>query len=161
MPTTIVTRAGKGSELTWTEGDDNFENLNAATLPTGGTAGQVLLKNSGTNYDAIWSSITGGGVDVQIFSTPGSHTWTKPSNTQAVQVVIVGGGGGGGSGGVGGAVSGAGGGGGGGGSSGGGAGGAGQFPGGGGGGGGGSYGGTSGAGGAGGDGIVLVISYYT
>jgi hypothetical protein len=30
--TTIVTRAGKGSALTWTEGDDNFTNLNTAKL---------------------------------------------------------------------------------------------------------------------------------
>lgn len=30
--TTIVTRAGKGSALTWTEGDSNFTNLNTAKL---------------------------------------------------------------------------------------------------------------------------------
>ena len=30
--TTIVTRAGKGSALTWTEGDNNFTNLNTAKL---------------------------------------------------------------------------------------------------------------------------------
>jgi len=30
-------------------------------LPTGGTTGQVLKKNSGSNYDAGWGSITGSG----------------------------------------------------------------------------------------------------
>lgn len=30
-------------------------------LPSGGTAGQVLTKNSGTNYDAGWATPTGGG----------------------------------------------------------------------------------------------------
>jgi hypothetical protein len=32
-----------------------------ASLPAGGTAGQVLTKNSGTDGDAIWSDPTGGG----------------------------------------------------------------------------------------------------
>jgi hypothetical protein len=30
----------------------------AATLPTGGTAGQVLTKNSGTDYDASFATLT-------------------------------------------------------------------------------------------------------
>jgi hypothetical protein len=32
----------------------------SAGLPGGGTAGQVLIKNSATNYDANWATITGG-----------------------------------------------------------------------------------------------------
>ena len=34
-------------------------------VPTGGTAGQVLTKNSGTNYDASWKNPSGGGVTVK------------------------------------------------------------------------------------------------
>lgn len=35
--------------------------LTAAQIPTGGTTGQVLAKNSGTNYDVEWVDQTGGG----------------------------------------------------------------------------------------------------
>lgn len=31
----------------------------SAKMPTGGTTGQVLVKNSGTDYDANWSTFTG------------------------------------------------------------------------------------------------------
>lgn len=30
-----------------------------AKLPTGGSSGQVLIKNSGTDYDASWTTFTG------------------------------------------------------------------------------------------------------
>lgn len=42
-----------------------------------------------------------GGVDVQVFATPGSYTWTKPSGATTVSVYVLGAGGGGGSGRVG------------------------------------------------------------
>lgn len=51
---TIVTRAGKGSELTYDEVDANFTNLNAQGLPAGGTTGQVLAKSSNADYAATW-----------------------------------------------------------------------------------------------------------
>ena len=42
-------------------------------LPVGGTTGQVLTKNSNTNYDVIWQTVSGGGgsgtVTSQIFNT--------------------------------------------------------------------------------------------
>ena len=34
---------------------------NGVGVPTGGTTGQVLAKNSGTNYDTIWAAASGGG----------------------------------------------------------------------------------------------------
>ncbi|MBO0884501.1 MAG: collagen-like protein, partial [Mycobacterium sp.] len=34
-------------------------------VPTGGTTGQILAKNSGTNYDTAWT-------------TPGAATWGSP-----------------------------------------------------------------------------------
>jgi hypothetical protein len=46
------------------------------------------------------SGIVGSGVDVQVFSTPGTYTWTKPTGAVSVTAYIVAGGGGGGSGGV-------------------------------------------------------------
>ncbi len=40
---TIVTRAGKGSALTWTEGDSNLTNLQNATVTLkAGTGGWML-----------------------------------------------------------------------------------------------------------------------
>lgn len=51
----ITTRAGKGSALTWAEGDANFTNLQTAAIPDGGVAGDVIVKNSSTNWDFSWS----------------------------------------------------------------------------------------------------------
>jgi hypothetical protein len=62
----IVTRAGKGSALTWTEGDSNFTNLQNATLTvTDGTNSKALDLNStltftaGTNVTLSVNSSTG------------------------------------------------------------------------------------------------------
>ena len=52
---TIVTRAGKGSALTWAEGDANSTNLQTAAVPDGGAAGDYLVKNSATNWDFGWT----------------------------------------------------------------------------------------------------------
>lgn len=41
-------------------------------------------------------SDTGGLIDVQVFSTPGDHTWTKPAGAKYVEIYLIGGGGGGG-----------------------------------------------------------------
>jgi cellobiose phosphorylase len=54
---TIVTRATKGSALTWAEGDANITNLQTASPPNAGTTGQVLRKTSNTNWDMSWSTI--------------------------------------------------------------------------------------------------------
>jgi hypothetical protein len=61
MSTTITTRqtAGtgatvKGSPLTNAELDANFLNLNLAVQPSGGTAGQVLSKIDGTDFNSQW-----------------------------------------------------------------------------------------------------------
>jgi len=52
---TIVTRTGKGSALTWTEGDANLTNLQTAAVPDGGASGEYLVKNSATNWDIGWT----------------------------------------------------------------------------------------------------------
>lgn len=51
---TLTLRNTKGSPLTNTEVDNNFSNLNAAVQPAGGTAGQVLSKVDGTDYNSTW-----------------------------------------------------------------------------------------------------------
>lgn len=63
---TIVTRASKGSALTWTEGDANFTNLRDATLTvTDGSNSKALDLNStlqftaGTNMSVAVNSSTG------------------------------------------------------------------------------------------------------
>ena len=47
--TTIVTRAGKGSELTWTEADNNFSNLNSNKLEVDGSLTVTGALNMGGN----------------------------------------------------------------------------------------------------------------
>jgi hypothetical protein len=56
---TIVTRAGKGSQLSWNEVDNNFTNLNTDKIQSSnaGSTGQVLTKTSG---GAEWATPAGG-----------------------------------------------------------------------------------------------------
>ncbi len=49
----VLTSAGAGATPTW---------ANPIGMPTGGTAGQVLTKNSGTNFDAAWATLNGASV---------------------------------------------------------------------------------------------------
>jgi hypothetical protein len=75
MAVTIVTRAGAGTQLTWNQVDANFTNLNSAVVIPGGTTGQVLAKNSGSDYDLTWTNVnvTPAGSNGQIqFNASGS-----------------------------------------------------------------------------------------
>ncbi len=71
-------------------------------VPSGGTTGQVLSKASNTSWDLVWATAGGGGggsgADVQVFTTPGTATWTKPAGKTMALVKIWAGGNGGGSG---------------------------------------------------------------
>lgn len=71
-------------------------------VPAGGTTGQVLAKASNTSWDLTWATAGGGGggsgADVQVFTTPGTATWTKPAGKTMALVKIWSGGNGGGSG---------------------------------------------------------------
>ena len=98
--TTITLRDTKGSPLTHEEMDDNFSNLNTASVPAGGTAGQVLAKDTTTDYDTVWvdapnsdalrtliyakadATITKGQV-VMFAGAEGDHILIVPSNTSA------------------------------------------------------------------------------
>lgn len=48
---------------TWTVLAEDGEDATAHGIPTGGTAGQVLAKNSNTDYDVAWVNQSGGGSD--------------------------------------------------------------------------------------------------
>lgn len=65
--------------------------------------GSALISATAGNNKVVMSSSTGkidtdylNGTDVQIFSTPGTTSWTKPTGAKMVQVTVIGGGGGGG-----------------------------------------------------------------
>ncbi len=49
---------------------NNFDQVGGGTpgqgVPIGGTIGQVLTKNSSTNYDTYWATPSGGGGSVGI-----------------------------------------------------------------------------------------------
>lgn len=51
------------------------------TLPTGGTAGQPLVKDSSTDYDASWQTlgVVGGGTGADLSATGGSGQYLKQS----------------------------------------------------------------------------------
>ena len=90
-------QASGGGVLTFA--DATTQSTAAIGIPTAGATGQVLTKNSGTNYDVAWANA--GGADVQVFgssSTSGSFTWTKPAGAKWVEIYLGGGGGGAGSG---------------------------------------------------------------
>lgn len=62
-------------------------------LPAGGTAGQVLVKNSSTNYDTAWGAASGGGAGtvtaVSVTTANGiSGTVANPSTTPAISLSL-------------------------------------------------------------------------
>jgi hypothetical protein len=103
--TGITFAASSGAVITFA--DATTQSTAPHDIPSGGTTGQVLAKNSSTDYDVSWVAAGGGGgggsgrVDVQTFgssTTSGTFTWTKPTHAKFVDVYLWGGGGGGGSG---------------------------------------------------------------
>ena len=94
--TTIVTRASKGSSLTWTEGDANITNLNNDKLEksggtiTGYTEGAIY--NLGTTGGTIAPNVANG--NVQIITLNAALTingFTSPIAGQSVTLIIYGG----------------------------------------------------------------------
>jgi hypothetical protein len=72
---TIVTRAGKGDTLSWTEMDSNFSNLNTDKIQStnAGSTGNVLTKTAG---GAEWAAASSG-MNMAMYST---STWSPPSS---------------------------------------------------------------------------------
>jgi hypothetical protein len=90
-------QASGGGVLTFS--DATTQSTAAIGIPTAGATGQVLTKNSGTNYDVSWVAPSGCVVNTYgSSSTSGSFTWTKPAGAKWVEILLYGGGGGGGSG---------------------------------------------------------------
>jgi hypothetical protein len=70
---TIVTRATKGSALTWTEGDANFTNLQNATITLAGDSGSTATDLNGTvtisGGTGLTSSVSGSTLTVNLDNT--------------------------------------------------------------------------------------------
>jgi hypothetical protein len=49
----------EGSVLTWDANEEKWVNRTPASVPTGGTTGQVLAKVNGTDYNTEWVTLTG------------------------------------------------------------------------------------------------------
>ena len=71
---TIVTRAGKGSPLTWTEVDNNFTNLNNDKIQSGNTVASLTITSATINGGAINATTVGA-------STPAAGTFTSLSDS--------------------------------------------------------------------------------
>jgi hypothetical protein len=89
---TIVTRAGKGSALTWTEGDANITNLNNDKLEkSGGTITGYIepVFSLGTTSGTIAPNISNG--NVQSITLNGNLTlnaFTSPVAGQSVTLIV-------------------------------------------------------------------------
>lgn len=72
-------------------------NITVSSLPAGGTANQVLTKNSSTNYDVSWQNkgTATTSPTYTVLSSVGSGTYTLPVNCFWIEVEMVGAGGGG------------------------------------------------------------------
>jgi hypothetical protein len=76
--------------------DAKISELPAATLPLAGTEPTIVVQG-GETRQAPASAITRA-PQIDVYTTPGTATWTKPSGATAVFVRVIGAGGGGGSG---------------------------------------------------------------
>lgn len=67
-----------------------IDNLSSKIVPTGGTTGQVLMKNTSTNNDVKWGNIEKNGVIKQVngLNIKASQTYTDADIKKANQVVL-------------------------------------------------------------------------
>jgi hypothetical protein len=77
------------------QGDIYYNNGGAIARLGVGTSGQ-FLKTLGTGANPTWADAGGGFQSMQVFSTSGSHTWTKPAGITKIKVYVTGSGGSGG-----------------------------------------------------------------
>ena len=61
---------GGASSVTGPTGGTGPTGLAGTGIPTGGNTGQVLTKNSSTNYDTVWATPSGGGAVIGILKVP-------------------------------------------------------------------------------------------
>ena len=93
---TIYTRAGKGSALTWTEGDANITNLNNDKLEkSGGTItgySEGAIYNLGTTGGTIAPNVANGNVQkITLNSALTLNAFTSPVAGQSLTLIIYGG----------------------------------------------------------------------
>ena len=60
---------GDSWEIISQDGTDGSDGADGQGVPTGGTTGQVLKKNSETDYDTVWADESGGGGGVEYIDT--------------------------------------------------------------------------------------------
>lgn len=83
---TIVTRAGKGSALSYAEVDDNFTNLNADKIQSGGSASIITLTSASIAALTVTSStITSASISAL---TATSSTLTNPTVNNYTEGVV-------------------------------------------------------------------------
>jgi hypothetical protein len=82
LPSGIVTTSDVGTVTSAMIADDSISDADIkstaniaatkvqGTIPSGGATGQALVKNSGTNYDAVWGTIAGAVYQTTAPSTP-------------------------------------------------------------------------------------------
>ena len=82
---TIVTRAGKGSQLSWTEVDTNFTNLNTDKIQSSnaGSTGNILTK---TADGAEWAAPASGGFPMIAIRHTNAYTTTISGNLRRVNI---------------------------------------------------------------------------
>ncbi len=71
---TIVTRYGKGSPLTWLEVDNNFTNLNTDKIQSGDTVAALTITSATINGGSINGTTIGGSTPAAITGTSGTFT---------------------------------------------------------------------------------------
>lgn len=90
--TTITTRAGKGSQLSWTEVDGNFTNLNTDKLETSGgtlTGYKETVYSLGTTSGTVAPNVANG--NVQSITLNGNLTlnaFTSPVAGQSLTLIV-------------------------------------------------------------------------
>lgn len=70
--------------LQWINANSDWEPTTVGLLPTGGTVGQVLEKNSSTNFDASWQNPSGGGAPSSVRDNGTLYFAVSDSNGQLV-----------------------------------------------------------------------------
>jgi hypothetical protein len=90
--TTITTRAGKGSQLSWSEVDGNFTNLNNDKLETSGgtiTGYKETVYSIGTTSGTVTPNVANG--NVQTITLNGNLTlnaFTSPVAGQSLTLIV-------------------------------------------------------------------------
>ena len=85
---------GQAVSPTTTQGDIIVRGASADGRLAIGAAGKVLKVNSGGN-GLEYADATAGLQSMNVYSTAGTHTWTKPTGVTKIKVFVTGGGGGG------------------------------------------------------------------